>query len=254
VPQSDLTFEGAPGRALLGVVTKAVESRWDAARAAARRTEGRTVGEKVEVVTARFARQLAALGAAAGGTATVPGVGTIAVLSTTSVELGAFAFRAAEMILTIGAAHGHTEADTHERTAWVLAVLAFGGSAANELGQLRHRLGSGAAADAVAGGRSRWFENVNQYLGRKLVTRWGARRGASVLGKAVPFGIGAGFGAATNYVVARRIARNADRFFAGLPRQLGSASWPMGQNAAGDSSRDVTAAGAAPVDAPPALS
>jgi hypothetical protein len=218
--RDELPVRGVPGRVVLGVVGNAVDTRWDAARAVAASAEGTTERERVHAVTTRYVRQLAAVGAAAGGTAAVPGVGTIAALGAATAEVGVFAHRAAEMILAIGAAHGHEGADGEERRAWVLAVLTFGESAAAELGAVSAALASEAAAGAARDGSS-WFESVNRYLGRKLLARWGARRGVRWLGRLLPFGIGAAFGAGTNYAIARRLAHHADRFFANLPRREG---------------------------------
>ena len=44
---------------------------------------------------------------------------------------------------------------------------------------------------------------LNGRLGKLLITRFGARQGVLALGRAVPFGIGAGIGAAGNAALAR---------------------------------------------------
>jgi hypothetical protein len=215
---------------VLGVVTKAVEGRWEDARRAAREAQGATAQERAYAVAGGYMRQLTLIGAAAGGTAAVPGIGTIAALSATTAEVAAFAYRATEMILAIGAAHGHTGADAEERTAWVLAILTHGRKAAAEYGEIAMALGAGVTLEAARAGDRAWFPTINRYLARKFVTRWGARRGAAALGKALPFGIGAAFGAGTNYAVARRIALAADRFFATLaPRPVNLAELPPPQ-------------------------
>ena len=220
MPDKELRFTGAPGKVVLAVVGKAVETRWDEALRTAGRTPGRTVDEKVAAISSTFVKQLAALGAAAGGTAAVPGVGTLAALGATTAELGAFTFRSAEMILTIAAAHGHTEAEVEQRRAWVLSVLAFGDDAAIGFEEVSTKLAAGMTLQAARSGGNSWFQTVNRYLGRKILARWGARRGATVLGKVLPFGIGAAFGAGTNFAMARAIARHADKFFRSLPASL----------------------------------
>ena len=73
------------------------------------------------------------------------------------------------------------------------------------------------ALDAAQGTRSGWFHTVNRYLARKLVTRFGAREGAAALGHLLPFGVGAAFGGATNWFMARGIAKDAMRLFRQLP-------------------------------------
>jgi hypothetical protein len=221
--RSDLPVTGAPGRAVLAVVRRAAEAQWDDALRAAEQAPG-SRDDKVAALSGRYIRELTLLGAAAGGTAAVPGVGTVTAFGAIAAEVAAFAYRGTEMIIAIGAAHGHTGAGIEERMSWALAVLTHGPDAAAELGAIGAGigagLGAGMTAEAVNGASSSWFQTVNGYLGRKLVARLGARRGASVIGKALPFGIGAAFGAGTNYAVARRLARNTDRFFRQLSGQL----------------------------------
>lgn len=224
-----LPVTGAPGRAVLAVVDRAVESQWDAARRGALRTPG-TVADKVDAISRRYVRELAAIGAAAGGTAAVPGVGTATAFGAVAIEVGAFAYRATEMILAIGAAHGHLDAEVEERRSWVLAILTHGDNAAAELAGLASvgvGGGGGAAGMTLESARTAsagWIQQANSYLGRKFIARLGARRGVAVVGKVLPFGIGAAFGAGTNYAVARRLARHADRFFAEVDQSMMTAS------------------------------
>lgn len=221
MPDKDLPLKGVPGRAVLAVVDKAVATRWDDAVRAAREAPGASPDERAAAIAKQFTRQLAGLGAAAGGTAALPGVGTIAAIGTTTAELAAFAFRASEMVLAIGAAHGHTAAGVEQRKAWVLSVLAFGDEAAHGYSTIVSSLG-GAKALAASQGGSGWFQTVNRYLGRKLIARFGAREGAAALGRLLPFGIGAAFGGGTNFFMARGIARDATRLFRQLPTDLGA--------------------------------
>lgn len=219
MPEKDLPLRGVPGKAVLAVVDKAVDTRWDDALRFAREAPGATPEAKAKAIATHFTRQLAGLGAAAGGTAALPGVGTLAAIGTTTAELAAFAFRASEMVMAIGAAHGHTAATEDQRRAWVLAVLAFGDDAAAGYASIVSSLG-GAKALAAAQGSSSWFRTVNRYLGRKLVARFGAREGAAALGRLLPFGIGAAFGGGANWWLARGIAKDATRLFRQLPADL----------------------------------
>ena len=52
------------------------------------------------------------------------------------------------------------------------------------------------------------------------MTKYGTKRGAVALGRALPFGIGAAIGGGANYAFARAIAGHADRFFRDLPPAL----------------------------------
>lgn len=70
------------------------------------------------------------------------------------------------------------------------------------------------------------IKTVNRLLGRKLLTKFASRQGALVLGRALPFGIGAAIGASGNTalgyasVKAARRAFGADDGRAGDPRPI----------------------------------
>lgn len=232
MPDKDLPLKGVPGRAVVAVVERGVEARWDDALALAARTPGATPEAKARAIGAQFTRQLAGLGAAAGGTAALPGVGTLTALGATSAELAAFTYRATEMVMAIGAAHGHVAAEEEQRKAWVLAVLAFGDDAAAGYTTIVSTLGGAKALAAAQGSRSGWFPTVNRYLARKLISRFGAREGAAALGRLLPFGIGAAFGGGTNWFMARGIARDAIRLFRHLPVDLSALPPPPARPAA----------------------
>jgi hypothetical protein len=50
-----------------------------------------------------------------------------------------------------------------------------------------------------------------------MLKRYGTRRGLIALGRALPVGIGAVIGGGANYRAIRKLARDADAFFARLP-------------------------------------
>jgi hypothetical protein len=205
------------GSVLLAAVDRAATTRWDAAVRRAAAAPGSTVEARARAVTRGFARELAVAGAATGGAAAVPGVGTATAMAATAADFGWFTLRIADLILTIAALHGHDRATVEERRAWILSVLAFGeGSAAGfarVAGEMGQDLGR-RAVDRIPAGALR---AINRRLGRSLVTRFGARRGAVTLGRVLPFGIGAAVGGSANYMSVQAIGRHADSFFRSLP-------------------------------------
>ncbi|AWH85328.1 hypothetical protein HYN59_09450 [Flavobacterium album] len=54
---------------------------------------------------------------------------------------------------------------------------------------------------------------MNQKIGRKLVTKYGSKRGGAVLGRLIPFGIGAAVGGTFNYFTLQRFGKAADDYF-----------------------------------------
>lgn len=197
-------------------VDHVVTTRWDDAQRRAAATTG-TREERVDQLIRTYSRELAAIGAVTGGAAAAPGIGTVASLSAAAVELGAFTVRAADLILSIAAVHGHTEPSVEERRAWVLSILAFGNSASKMFARLAGEAGRGLGAKATARIPAEVLRQVNRKIGRTIVTKYGTKRGAIALGRALPLGIGAAIGGAANFGLARAIGRQADSFFAQMP-------------------------------------
>lgn len=222
VPGADSVAERL-GEVVTSAIDKVVERRWDHARVVAASTSG-TTDQRVRQLGARFAREMAAVGAAAGGTAALPAVGTATVVGTSLAELGWFTTRAADLILSVAAVHGHTEATVEQRRGWVLAVLAFGDAASASFTAAAREVGKGLGKKTAVGLQTELLHAVNRAVTRTIVARYGLRRGVVVLGHALPFGIGAVFGGTANWGFARSVAKHADRFFRDLPPELGGPS------------------------------
>jgi hypothetical protein len=205
-------------RRLLATIDDVSSNRWDAAVRRAGELPGTIRPEKVKALTAAFARELGATGAAAGAAAAAPAVGTGATLLATSAELAWFTGRAGDLILTVAALHGRPDPTVDERRAWVLAVLIYGGSARDEFARALNQASTGVT---VAGPDRKIpiasVQVANRLMSKALMRRYGAKRGAAALGRLIPLGIGAAVGATANYTAIRTLARHADEFFARLP-------------------------------------
>jgi len=153
-------------------------------------------------------------------------VGTGVAIGALAAELGVVALRTTDLVMAIGAAYGHTDSTPEERRAWVLAVLAFGDDAAEEFATLARDMGLrlkeeralDIANDAIVGGGGQMatidaLRRINATLATQVLRKWGTRRGASIVGKLLPFGVGAVVGGGANWVMIRGFAKQADRFF-----------------------------------------
>lgn len=218
----------ALGKAMLKGIDKAVTTRWERALDKAAKAEGATVDARAKWVTRSFIRELTSLGAATGATAAAPGLGTASAASVMVADMGWFALRTTDLIMTIGAVHGHIDASPEERRAWVLAVLAFGENAAKEFAALAAELGGvgapattgserlGALVAGAAGGDVATIDamrKLNASLAVRVTERWGTRAGAESVGKLLPFGIGAVVGGSANWALTRAVGLQARRFF-----------------------------------------
>lgn len=206
-------FPGQLGAMVLAGVDRAVDERWEAAQRRASRLKGSTA-QRVSTARSIFARELAAAGAAAGAAAAAPVVGTAASLAVATAEIGWITARSADLILTIAAIHGYDLSDVEERRASILLVLAYGEAAGSMIQKLAGEAGKGLGRKAVTKLSMPVLRKINRAAGRTLVTKWGTRRGVVALGELVPFGIGAGIGGSANWMLARAVSRNANRFFA----------------------------------------
>lgn len=227
------------GKAVLKGIDKAVDERWDEALERASKAKGSTIDERVDNVLNAFKRELTAVGAATGAVAAAPGLGTATAAGALAADLGWFAMRATDMIMTVGALYGHTESSLEERRAWVLAVMAFGEQAAREFStlvtqldpsgqlgdrsqQLNDRVGDAASARGAKmfGGDMAALEalrRINTNLAAEVLKKYGTRRSALAVGKLLPFGIGAVVGGSANWAFVRTVGKQSVRFFRDVP-------------------------------------
>lgn len=178
-----------------------------------------TPAEVIRQLERRYQSAVVGVGAAAGGAAAVPGVGTATAVASGIAEITAFVSATAMYVLAVAEVHGVPISDPEVRRALVLAVL---------LGE-----GATAALEGVAAEERHWAQVINRRGSREkvgglnsrlahlLVTRFGARQGALFVGRALPFGIGAGVGAAGNAALARGAIAAARRAFGPPPAMFG---------------------------------
>jgi hypothetical protein len=207
----------AVAKALLAGVEKTTSARWEAAVARAEALPGSVRPEKIKALSDSFARELGAVGAAAGMAAATPLVGTAATLMAATAELAWFTGRSGDLILTIAALHGRPTPSVDERRAWVLAVLIFGSTARQGFSKIANQMGANLEDNTKSGLSLATLRAVNGALSRMIVRKYGTRRGAIALGTALPLGVGAIIGGGSNYVAIRKLVKQADGFFAHLP-------------------------------------
>ena len=177
-----------------------------------------TPAEVVELLERRYVAAVIGIGAASGGVAAVPGVGTMTSVAAGAAEITAFVSATGMYVLALAELHSVPVSDPQIRRALVLGVLV--GSA----GQ--------AAIEGAEGSSAHWAQvlnrpdakgriaGVNTRLARLLVTRFGARQGALLLGRALPLGVGAGIGAVGNAALARAAIASARRAFGPAPSRF----------------------------------
>lgn len=176
-----------------------------------------TPAELVRQLERRYLTAVVGIGGASGAAAAMPGVGTGASLASGAAEITAFVSATAMYVLALAELHGVRVSNPEVRRALVLAVLLGepGVAEAERVagdGHWAQLLARGTSKDKVAG--------LNGHLGRLLLTRFGARQGALLFGRALPLGIGAGVGAVGNAALARAAITASRKAFGPAPKSF----------------------------------
>ncbi|MBL7498313.1 hypothetical protein I6A84_33815 [Frankia sp. CNm7] len=156
-------------------------------------------------------------GVGVGAAAAAPGVGTGVALAVSGGEAVAFLNATVLYILARAEVQGIEIHDVERRRTLVMAVM-LGDAGATGIGQVAERTGQHWARQIVRGIPQSKINAVNKVLGRHFVTKYGTKKGIVVLGKVVPFGIGAVIGGTANGLFSQGIIKAADRAF-GTPSQ-----------------------------------
>jgi hypothetical protein len=216
---------GVRGRMLRAAVERALRAQQPLVTAhiakIRRKDPGASPAEVVEALGNRYQLAVAGLGAAGGGIAIVPAVGTAVSLATATAEAVAALDAAVLYTLAVAEVHRLPVDDVDRRRALVLGIV----------------MGEGGAAlmQKVTGGKDRWARTVtealplgalgpvNNSLTRWFVKRYVTRQLALAVGRALPLGVGVLIGGVGNVVAARAVIRAAERAFGPPP-----APWPAG--------------------------
>ena len=176
----------------------------------------------VRILERRYLAAVTTGGAAVGATAVVPGIGTGVTLALSGVETVAFLEATTLFAQSVTEVHGIPVSDPDRARALVLTLM-LGKEGVDLVAQL--------AGQAAGRGPSRsgyWGELITKSLPRAAVgplvdrlkstfiRQFAARGGASWIGKALPFGVGAVIGGAGNNILGRRVLVGSRRAF-GIP-------------------------------------
>ena len=182
--------------------------------------------EIVRILERRYLTTVTTGGAAVGATAVVPGITTGVTLALSGVETVGFLEATTLFAQSVAEVHRIPVSDPDRARALVLTLM-LGKEGTDLVAQL--------AGQATGRGvsRDRYFgELITKTLPRAavgplvdrlkntFVKQFAARGGASFLGKALPFGIGAAVGGAGNHILGRRVLAGSRRAFGAPPYEL----------------------------------
>ena len=181
-----------------------------------------TTAEIVRMLERRYLAAVTTGGAAVGATAVVPGIGTGVTLALSGVETVGFLDATALFAQSLAELHG-IRVDNPDRARALVLTLMLGKEGVDLVAQLGRQLaGKGVSRDRY------WGELITKSLPRAavgplvdrlkttFVHQFAAKGGASIIGKALPFGIGAAVGGTGNHLLGRRVVIGSRRAF-GVP-------------------------------------
>ncbi|MET1152772.1 hypothetical protein [Arthrobacter sp.] len=150
-------------------------------------------------------------GAAVGATAVVPGINAVASLGLSAVATVGFLESTALYAQSIAELHGVDTENPERSQAMVMAILMgeegrslikeFAGQAGGRGGNPARAWGSAVGSTMSSGMVSSLLDSMKKRFLAKLV----AKQGTAMLGRVIPFGIGAAVGGVGNHVMGRRV-------------------------------------------------
>lgn len=180
-------------------------------RSIRQRSPGASPEDVVRILEKRYLAGVTATGAGSGAATMIPGVGTAVGLTVIGVETVTFFEMTALYAQSIAEVHGIV-VDDEERAHTLVMALLLGGPG-KDLVQQFVRQASGTGPDR----RQYWGETVstslpkaltgalNSQLREMLLKRFALAQGGSMLGRLVPFGIGALIGGSANRTLGGRV-------------------------------------------------
>ncbi|MEV4274915.1 hypothetical protein [Actinoplanes xinjiangensis] len=211
------------GHRALNLLNKAIDVqtplvRRNIARARQRNPEA-SPAEVIRNLERMYVSALTGTGAAVGGTAAAPGVGTGVALALSAAEALSSLELSVLFALSIAEVHG-VPIDEIERRRTIVMGIMLGGSGSKTITKVAERTGQHWARQIVAKVPVETLHRINGILGRHFVTKYGTKQGIIVLGRVAPFGIGLVIGGAANAGLAALAVKAGRRAFGQAP-----ASW-----------------------------
>lgn len=169
-----------------------------------------------------YIRANTATGGIAGGAAVIPGIGTVASLGVSTVSIGGYLEMTALYAQSIAELHGVSTEDPERTRAMVMALML-----GEDGGQLMKQVMSTGAQSR--GMTNRWGLlmgssgkdgkglNMGTKLRNMFIRRFIRRQGTAMLGRALPFGIGAVVGGGANLAMSRQVVSSVREAFGSIP-------------------------------------
>ena len=233
--------EGKPKPGVHNMLLRAVEIQRPLVLANLRRLQRKhphaSAAQLAAVLERNYLAAVTGGGALVGGSAVIPGVGTVAALGLSAAATAGFLEATALFATSLAELHGVRMEDPERASTLVMAIM-LGEEGTALLSSL-----SGQAAGQGKGPTQAWgtlfsrraplagFGSVREQVQRAFLRNMLKRQGTALLGRALPFGVGAVVGGVGNRMMGRAVIENAKQAFGPMPITIPG---DLGPAAAGD--------------------
>jgi hypothetical protein len=192
-------------------------------RALRRKHPGATPDQIIAILERRYLTAVTTGGAAVGASAVIPGVGIGVSLALSGAETAGFLEATALYAQSITEVHGIAVVDPERARALVMTMLL--GSAGSDLVRQLAGQASGKSPElnrfwgqTITSGLPQFAVGpVADRVKRAFLKRFAVRQGSNILGRAIPFGIGAVVGGTGNHMLGRKVVASSRDAFGPSP-------------------------------------
>lgn len=188
-----------------------------------RRHPNASPSDVIRILERRYLLAVTTGGAAVGASAALPVVGVGASVALSAVETGGFLEASALFAQSVTELHG-ISVDDPDRARTLVMTLILGSAGSTLVKQLAGEVAGTAPARSAFWGElvtsslpKAAVSKIASQLKKSFIRKFGASQGASVIGRAIPFGIGAVVGGAGNHILGRQIVRGSREAFGPAP-------------------------------------
>ncbi|MCU1571508.1 MAG: hypothetical protein JWR33_2249 [Naasia sp.] len=195
-------------------------------RAIRKRRPNASPADIIRILERHYLTAVTTGGAAVGASAVVPGIGTVASLGLSGVETAGFLEASALFAQSVTEVHGIAIVEPERARSLVMALM-LGSTGQDLVRQFAGQVGRGSGNRSAYWGElitsslpKAMVGQLTDRLKRSFIRRFITRQGTSVLGRLVPFGVGAVVGGAGNHLLGRRVINAAREAFPPPPLEL----------------------------------
>lgn len=193
----------------IGLASKLSKARVDQLR---KKHPDASPAELTKMLDREFVSLMTGQGVATGLAAAVPGAGTAVALVVAGGEAVATMNWTAFYVLALADVQGVSITEVERKRELLIAVL-FGGSVRGATKKVVARTGKHWSKKIIQKVPAGAIKGINKVMGVNFITRYGTKQGVIVLGKVVPFGVGAAIGGAMNFATATALVKSAHKVF-----------------------------------------